>query len=145
MLLLSSFHAVEMAVIMEYAMQCPLICDILSVDYYRCQVEYTDDNGNVKTYQHPFASTLFEYDGCKDKNNRMYRYKTEHNGTAFKLETVDGLMGKTGYLDNPERSDLVCAGTGKTTGNRDVVVVGECGKFVSTMEDIKLLFDNYAK
>lgn len=136
--------AKEMAVIMAYAMQCPLICDILSVDYYSYTAEYTDQDGSIKTYPRAFKSTLFEYDGCIDKNNRMYRYKLDR-GVAFKLETIEAFMGKTGYLDEPQRSYLVCAGTGKATKNRYVAVVGESGKFASTMDDIKLLFDNYAE
>ena len=101
------------------------------------------EDGKIKTYQQPFASTLFEYAGCKDRSNRMYRYK-EEVGVKFELDTVDDLMGKTGYLDTPDRSYLVCAATGNETGDRYVVVVGETSKFASTMKDVKKLFDTYA-
>ncbi|MBQ9759976.1 MAG: D-alanyl-D-alanine carboxypeptidase [Clostridia bacterium] len=134
--------AKEMAVIMAYAMQSPLISDILSTDWYSFYAYYTED-GVEKSYRRAFKSTLFEYDACIDRSNRMLRYK-EAYGEAFTLLTTDDFMGKTGYLDTPARSYLASAATGKTSGHRFVVIVGDTDKFAFTMKDVKDLLDTYA-
>ena len=132
--------AKEMAVIMAYAMQNPLISKILSTSVHTFYGYYLKD-GVEASYRRYFNSHLFESDAT---SSRMLRYKKEY-GVSFSLKTTVGLLGKTGYLDNPDRSYLVCAATGSTTGNKYVVVVGENPGFAKTMSDIKYLFDTYAK
>ena len=87
----------------------------------------------------------------------VYEKKT---GNAFKLSTVKNLAGKTGWLDDLVDAEsgktytsscLVCSATGKTSGKQFVAVVsvlnleGQTNLMVSTMNDIKYLFDTYAK
>ncbi len=134
--------AKEMAVIMAYAMQCPLICEILAEDGYAYYPRYTDANGAEQNYdRYWFYSTLFE---LNNGATRMDKYK-ELYGKRFRLDTTENFIGKTGYLTPPDRSYLVCGATGKTTGNNFVVVVGDTNKFAYTMKDVKDLFDTYAK
>lgn len=136
--------AKEMAVIMAYAMQCPLICEILAEDAHSYCPKYTDVNGNEQDYdQFTFYSTLFDLNS-KKAQTRMEKYR-EMYGKRFKLETAENFIGKTGYLTPPDRSYLVCGASGKTTGNNYVVVVGDTNKFAYTMKDVKDLFDAYAK
>lgn len=130
--------AKEMAVIMTYAMQNPLICKILSEDSHIFKGYYIKD-GVEASYTRYFQSHLL----CKEINSRIKRYEDTY-GTAFKLDTTTGLMGKTGYLNNPDRSYLVCAAKGRMSGSSYVVVVGENDSFAKTMKDIKYLFDTYA-
>lgn len=128
----------EMAVIMAYAMQCPLICQILSEDTYSYK-GYYEENGVQKEYNRLFQSHLFG----DQSSSRIKRYEEAYG--KFTLATTKNLMGKTGYLDSPARSYLVCAATGASTGNAYVVVVGENSGFATTMKDVKFLFDTYAK
>ena len=134
--------AKEMAVIMAYAMQCPLICEILAEDGYAYYPRYTDASGQEQNFdRYWFYSTLFE---LNNGATRMDKYKQMY-GKRFKLETAENFIGKTGYLTPPDRSYLVCGASGKTTGNNYVVVVGDTNKFAYTMKDVKDLFDTYAK
>ena len=127
-----------MAVILTYAMQCRLIRDILSEDAHYFKGYYIKD-GVDTPYNRSFQSHLFG----DQSSSRIKRYEEKYG--KFALNTTTGLMGKTGYLDSPDRSYLVCAATGKTTGNTYVVVVGENSGFADTMKDVKTLFDSYAK
>ena len=134
----------DMAVIMAYAMQIPMVREILSEDCYAFH-GYYEKNGAEASYTRYFNSHLFESD---DTSSRMVLYK-QATGSKFVLNTVKNLMGKTGYLKNDDnsnkRSYLVCGAEGKTTGKQYVVVVGESSVIPNTMKDIKYLFDTYAK
>lgn len=134
----------DMAVILAYAMQIPLVKEILSEDCHAYEGYYLK-NGAEASYPRYFHSHLFESDSTA---SRMVLYQ-QATGVKFALNTTKALFGKTGYLKDEDntnkRSYLVCGATGKTTGKQYIVVVGDNPKIPDTMKDIKYLFDNYAK
>lgn len=153
--------AEDMAVIMAYAMQNPLICEILSTDVLST---YSYKSDGITKRGRLLKSTFYPNG---DDDSRMNVYK-ELTGEAFTLKTVRDYFGKTGWLydlPNPETqeanyrgSTLVLAATGKTTGKKYIVVVNLTGSeaykyqgttiyksmALDTMKDIKYLFDTYA-
>ena len=134
--------AKEMAVIMAYAMQCPLICEILGEDEHVYSGYWIKD-GVDTAYNRQFSSHLLSK---TNQSSRLKRYEDKYG--AFVLATCKDLIGKTGYLDKPDRSYLVCSVTGRVSGHTYVAVVGEntgTDIFANTLRDAKILFDTYAK
>lgn len=128
--------AKDMAVIMAYAMQCRLIVDILTPreENYRIDAYY-EDGGVEKSYPVWLKPSW---------NSRLTKYPT------FSLSTVKLTATKTGYTDE---SFIVCAATGKTSGQRYILVLGNkesihtstAEKLKATMIDVEALFNQYVK
>lgn len=128
----------EMALIMQYALQCDLIREILSVESHVFYGYYLKD-GVEDSYRRTVYSTLFR--------DRMDTYK-KYVKTDFALTTARLTGGKTGYWNS---SHIVVTAKGNTSGDEYILVLGDAVKTetlpasVYTMKDIKLLLDTYAQ
>lgn len=144
--------AEDMAVIMSYASNIPLVQDILSSKTHVASVYWTskDKYYNLTFFSHLFENRNIGRDGKEEIDSREEYYRRDY-GVYFKLDTVKDLFGKTGYLkygtgnDKTTESYLVCAAIGKTSGRTYIVVVGDSTLISPTMADVKFLFDTYAK
>ena len=127
--------AEDMAVIMAYAMESPLIADILMprAQRYGIKAHYTDDYGVEKTYDVWFECSFV---------SRQEKYPN------FQLNTVSLNATKTGYTNE---SFIVCRAASKTTGKQYILVLGNqtsahttiTAKFKATMMDIETLYNQY--
>ena len=127
--------AEDMAVIMAYAMESPLIADILKprTQRYGIKSHYTDDYGAEKTYDVWFECSFI---------SRHEKYP------SFKLNTVELDATKTGYTNE---SFIVCHATSVSTGKRYILVLGNqtsvhntiTAKFKATMMDIETIYNQY--
>lgn len=147
--------AQDMAVIMSYATQIPLIKSILSTPVHKASIGYIKNDApsfyNITLYSNLFENGNVKGDGTEAIDAREEYYRVEYN-KKFQLDTTKDLFGKTGYLEykgenntTVHESYLVCAATGKTSGKQYIVVAGNASRIAPTMKDIKYLFDTYAK
>ena len=130
--------AVEMAMIMSYAMQCDLIKDILGQTQHVFQVWYYNDAAEYTTVRFTYYSTLFR--------GRMETY--ENNAKVpFSLSTVTLKAGKTGSFITS--ASIACTARAKSGGREYILVLGEAQKTDTqsaayrTMCDVKTVFDTY--
>ena len=127
--------ATEMAMILSYALQSPLIKDILGVKSYAFEAYYYNE-GVYDSYGFAYYSTLFV--------GRMENYQ-EHSNKKFSLATSTLEAGKTGALDS---SFLACQAKAKN-GDRYVLILGDAtGSSLKlacyfTMKDVKHILDTY--
>ncbi len=118
--------AEDMAVIMAYAMQSDLIADILAVRTESLSIDaYWDDNGVERTYPVGLAPSYL---------SRLEKY------SAFAPTSVRMEANKTGATD---LYTFVCSATGKTDGERYIVVLGDLEAMANTLKDVETLYNTY--
>ncbi len=127
--------AADMAVVMNYAMQCDLIVEVLSKqESYNIYAHYYDDNEGIeKSYKVTLSSSW---------ESRAEKY------SAFKLTSTTLVASKTGYTD---QSFMVLTAKGKSDGQQYILVLGNrtssassiTEKFRQTMVDIEYLLNTY--
>ncbi len=132
--------ATEMAMIMSYAMQCPLIVDILGQTQHAFQMWYYNDAAEYTEFRFTYYSTLFR--------GRMETY--ENNAKKpFSLSTAVLKAGKTGSFITS--ASLACTARAKTGGTEYILILGEAEKTDTqsaaylTMCDMKTVFDTYVE
>ncbi len=137
--------AAEMAAILAYALECPLIEEILSVsDPYSFYVKYTDD-GESKSYRSTYYSTLFNTN--PDRSSRFKAYKTKFK-EDFALSSLEFCGGKTGTLGSGSTADpylYSLATFAEADGKHYILITGETTLGYGMLEDAKTLYDTYAK
>lgn len=137
--------AAEMAAILAYALESPLIEDILSTSKaYTFYIKYTDD-GESKSYRSTYYSTLFNTNA--DRSSRFKAYKTKFK-EDFALSSLDFCGGKTGTLGSGTSSDpylYSLASFAKDNGEIYILITGETTLGYGMLEDAKNLYDTYAK
>ena len=125
--------AADMAVVMNYAMQCDLIVEVLSKQASHIIYAQYYDEGVEKSYKVTLASSW---------QSRAEKYPT------FKLTSTALVASKTGYTD---QSFMVLTAKGRTDGRQYIVVLGNqtssattiTEKFRQTMIDIEYLLNTY--
>ena len=128
--------AADMAAILTRALECGLIADILSAPSHEFLAYYTDGNGQEASYRNTSYSTLFDARGTG--TGRIGAYEAEYG--EFTLDSLTFGGGKTGSLeyDNWEYA-LASFATGPS-GNRYVLVTGNCSVSADVMRDAKTLY-----
>lgn len=137
--------ATEMGAILAYALQCPLIEDILSTSKgYQFYIKYKED-GEVKSYRSTYYSTLFNAN--PDRSSRIKAYETKHK-IKFELEALELLGGKTGTLGSGTTADpyvYSLATYAEADGKYYVLITGETTLSYGMMDDAKTMYDEYVK
>ena len=118
--------AVDMAMLMDYAMQSSLIADILLPREKSLSINahYVQD-GVEKTYPVQLKPSWL---------SRINKYP------AFQLTSVQLNAVKTGYTD---ASFIVCSATGRQDGKQYIVVLGNAAKIKDTMTDLETIYNTY--
>ena len=135
--------ATEMAAIMMYALECPLIKDILSAPKHEFYVGYKD-NGVDKEYRVTYYSTLFNAN--PQGNSRIKAYEQKY-GKRFALAKGVFGGGKTGTLDGTSGAAYKYSLVSYAMINERiyVVVTAETTQSHAVMNDAKFLYDNCIK
>ena len=134
--------ASDMAAIMSYALQCPLIKDVLSKEQYVFYVQYTDETGADKEYRFTYYSTLFNANS--KGSSRIKAYET-HYGKTFSLSGATFGGGKTGSLGEGTVYTYSLVSYAVKDGKIYVLVTGETSRAYEVMHDAKILYDTYVK
>jgi len=118
--------AVDMAMLMDYAMQSSLIADILLPREKSLSINahYVQD-GVEKTYPVQLKPSWL---------SRINKYP------AFQLTSVQLNAVKTGYTD---ASFIVCSAIGRQDGKQYIVVLGNAAKIKDTMTDLETIYNTY--
>ena len=135
--------ASDMAAIMSYALQCPLIKDILSAetyDYYVWRLE--DDGVTYARWTYHFYSTLFNAN--PQSSSRIKAYEEEYK-KEFALSSASFGGGKTGSLGEKTVYTYSLVSYAVKDGKIYVLVTGETSKAYNVMNDAKILYDTYIK
>ena len=133
--------ATDMAVIMSYALQCPLIKDILGTVSLNFSVYYTDDEGNEKDYSCTFNSSLFNaLPDNPEYSSRIKKYEEKYGKFALDGATFGG--GKTGTLGESNYIYSLVSYAQKG-GKTYVLVTGETTISHAVMKDAKTVYDTY--
>ncbi len=135
--------ASDMAAIMSYALQCPLIKDILSAksyDYYVWRLE--DDGVTYARWTYHFYSTLFNAN--PKSSSRIKAYEEEYK-KEFALSSATFGGGKTGSLGEKTVYTYSLVSYAVKDGKIYVLVTGETSKAYNVMNDAKILYDTYIK
>lgn len=135
--------ASDMAAIMSYALQCPLIKDILSAktyDYYVWRLE--DDGVTYARWTYHFYSTLFN---ANPQNSSRIKAYESHYGKTFSLSGATFGGGKTGSLGEKPVFTYSLVSYAVKDGKIYVLVTGETSKAYNVMNDAKILYDTYIK
>ena len=119
----------DMAMIMDYAMQCALIADILKprLNDMPIYAHFYTDSGVEKTYPVQLKPSW---------KNRVNRYPN----LQLSAVNLDGV--KTGYTDT---SFIVCSATGKQSGKQYILVLGKAATIKDTMVDLEWMYNTYAQ
>ena len=138
--------ACEMAAILSYALECPLIDDILSRDTaYEFYVKYNKD-GEEKNYKMTHYSTLFN---TNSKRSSRFRAYAEKEKKEFALSTLAFCGGKTGTLGSGTTSDPYVRSLASYAqaegGKRYVLITGNTTLSYGMLVDAKTMYDTYAK
>lgn len=122
----------DMAAIMIYALESPLIRDILSVSkpYVFYRQALSGEDGAYESEKITMQSTLF--------TDRYKKYK-EKTGDEFSLDNAELLGGKTGTLD---KSSLVSFAEAED-GQLYVCVTGDASQAYLVLVDAKTLYEDY--
>lgn len=136
--------ASDMAAIMSYALQCPLIKDILSTqihEYYVWRLE--DDGVTYARWKYTYYSTLFNSNPDPKSRSRIKAYEEEYK-KKFTLSSATFGGGKTGSLgENVYTYSLVSYAV--KDGKIYILVTGETSHAYEVMYDAKVLYDTYVK
>ena len=134
--------ASDMAAIMAYALECPLIEDILSFSKeYNFRVSYVKD-GAPATYKMTHYSTLFNVNPEKASRIRAY----ENKFGKFSLSGLEFCGGKTGTLgDSPDYVYSLASFARDKDGRLYVLITGETSLAYGMMVDAKTIYEGYAK
>ena len=134
--------AADIAAIMSYALQCPLIKDVLSAktyDYYVWRLE--PDGITYERWTYHFYSTLFN---ANPKSSSRIKAYENYYGKTFALSSAVLGGGKTGTLEeNTNIFSLVTYAV--KDGRLYIAVTGETAKNYAVMNDAKILYDTYLK
>ena len=136
--------ASDMAAIMAYALECPMIEDILSYSKaYSFRVSYTKE-GAEKTYKMTHYSSLFNVN--PEKNSRMKAYENKFG--EFSLSGAEFRGGKTGTLGEGTKNEpyvYSLASFARANGKNYVLVTGETTLAYGMMVDAKTVYEGYVK
>ena len=135
--------ASDMAAIMSYALQCPLIKDILSAktyDYYVWRLE--DDGVTYARWTYHFYSTLFN---ANPQNSSRIKAYESHYQKTFSLSGATFGGGKTGSLGEGKVYTYSLVSYAVKDGKIYVLVTGETQQAYAVMNDAKILYDTYVK
>jgi len=136
--------ASDIAAIMMYALNSPLIVDILSVsDAYPFYGKYIKD-GEYTDLRFWHHSSLFHTVQGKGKS-RIYAYETKY-GISFELENADFIGGKTGTLGTGTSSDpwiYSLVSFASLNGETYIAVTAKTYNSYSVMKDVKTIYDTY--
>ena len=134
--------ATEMAAILSYALECPLIEDILSSSVaYTFYVKYTVD-GEVKSLRSTYYSTLFNTNPEAVSRIKAYEAKMQKK---FALNDLELTGGKTGTLGGGSNRIYSLATFADGNGKRYILITGETSLAYGVMTDAKTMYDTYAK
>lgn len=134
--------ATEMAAILSYALECPLIEDILSSSVaYKFYIKYTVD-GEVKNLSHTYYSTLFNTNPEAASRIKAYEAKMQKK---FALNDLELTGGKTGTLGGGSNRIYSLATFADGNGKRYILITGETSLAYGVMTDAKTMYDTYAK
>ncbi len=135
--------ASDMAAIMVYALQCPLIKDILGTVSHIFYIGYTDDMGIDKEYRFTFHSSLFNAVPNDPKySSRIKAYEKQYGKFALDGATFGG--GKTGTLE-PTNNNFIYSlvSFAQKNGQTYVLVTGETTISHAVMKDAKTVYDTF--
>ena len=135
--------ASDMAAIMSYALQCPLIKEILSAktyDYYVWRLE--DDGVTYARWTYHFYSTLFN---ANPQNTSRIKAYESHYKKTFALASAELGGGKTGTLGGGSSYTYSLVSYAEKNGKIYVLVTGETTLSYAVMNDAKILYDTYIK
>jgi len=136
--------ASDMAAIMAYALECPMIEDILSYSKaYSFRVNCTKD-GVEESLKLTHYSTLFNVNPQRSSRIRAY----ENKFGEFSLSGAEFLGGKTGTLGEGTKSEpylYSLASFAESDGKTYILITGETTLSYGMMVDAKTLYEDYIK
>ena len=133
--------ASDMAAIVAYALDCPMIKDILSFSKeYVFRVGYVKD-GVPTTYKMTHYSTLFNVNPKRSSRIKAYESKVGE----FSLANAEFLGGKTGTLGGDPDYVYSLASFAQINGKLYVLITGETSLSYGMMVDAKTIYEGYAK
>ena len=133
--------AADIAAIMSYALQCPMIKDILSAKTYDYHVWRLEPDATYERWTYHFYSTLFN---ANPKSSSRIKAYENYYGKTFALSSAVLGGGKTGTLEeNTNVFSLVTYAV--KDGRLYIAVTGETAKNYAVMNDAKILYDTYLK
>ena len=134
--------ASDMAAIVAYALDCPMIKDILSFSKeYVFRVGYVKE-GVPTTYKMTHYSTLFNVN--PQKSSRIRAYENKFN-EKFALSNGEFCGGKTGTLGDSPNYVYSLASFAQINGKLYVLITGETSLSYGMMVDAKTIYEGYAK
>ncbi len=142
--------AAEMAAIMAYALQSPLIKDILSEKNHRYHIYRLEDDGiSYERWTMTYYSSLFNNArGEGVETSRIARYEKQYK-TTFRLNAMTFGGGKTGTLGSGAENDPYSYSLVSFATSGDKLYIAVTGVLTQNgydvMRDAKTLYDTYAK
>ncbi len=140
--------AADMAAIMMYALDCPLIVDILSAKTHLFYIQRLEPDGETYArWKMTYYSSLFNNKREEKETSRIYAYEKKFG--AFSLDGATLFGGKTGTLGVGSDSDpyiYSLVSFAKTAdGKTYIAVTGMTPNAYEVMKDAKTLYDGYVK
>lgn len=135
--------ASEMASILAYAIQCPLIREILSTSKYDCMAQGYNSKGEWVEYRTTFYSTLFNANGTA---NRFVAYKNKYEKDfALASKNLSFKGGKTGTIGVKPNYiySLASFVTHKKASATYIAVTGAVSDGAAVLHDAKYLYDTF--
>ncbi len=138
--------AADVAAIMMYALNSPVIKTILSTSFHRPQIYRLEDDGvTYARWTMNYYSSLFNNKRSENESSRIYAYEKKFG--SFSLANATLLGGKTGTLGSGSATDpwnYSLVSFAQKNGKLYIAVTGEIlNDGAAVMKDAKTLYENY--